>query len=271
MDKTVVVVTGASRGIGRNTARYFAERGWNVIGTGRDEKQIERVRAELQQFDANNDMLPVDVSDPQQVTQAVTAVIERYGHIDLWINNAGAFMGIGLSWEVPAKDWLNDIQTNLFGTMHCVQAILPHMLMRGGGRIINLVGGGTQDAFAYGNAYGVSKTAVARYTENLVVELADRPVKVFALDPGLNDTDMTRYQRESAVGRQYLADMLEPLFSRQHDVPPERLPEWAYRIAQGELDDYVGRIISVYDDIEQLKSNAAQLTDANKLRLRLMR
>jgi NAD(P)-dependent dehydrogenase (short-subunit alcohol dehydrogenase family) len=130
------------------------------------------------------------------------------------------------------------------------------------------VGGGTIGAFKYGNGYGTSKTAIARLTENLVEELAETQVKVFALDPGLNDTDMTRYQRYTGVGQTYLTG-IESLFEQNIDVPPHQAPQYAYYIAAGELDEFVGRVVSVYDDLEQLKSVATNASDSDFYKLRL--
>ncbi|MEH7121556.1 SDR family oxidoreductase [Neobacillus vireti] len=268
MEKQVVVITGATRGIGRNTALFFAEKGFTVIGTGRDSEKLKEVQTELEKFSPHHSMFSMDVTKQADVQQVVENVLEKYGRIDVWINNAGAFMAIGPTWEVKPEDWINDVSTNLFGTFHCVQAVVPVMLNQGFGRIINLVGGGTIGAFKYGNGYGTSKTAIARLTENLVEELAETPVKVFALDPGLNDTDMTRYQRYTDVGQQYLTG-IESLFEQNIDVPPHQAPKFAFLLAAGELDEYVGRVVSVYDDLEQLKTVAANASDSDFYKLRL--
>jgi NAD(P)-dependent dehydrogenase (short-subunit alcohol dehydrogenase family) len=264
----VVVITGASRGIGRNMALFFAEKGYVVIGTGRNIDKLKEVRAELEKISPGHSVEVLDVTQPAEVQRLVEAVKSQYGRIDTWINNAGAFKAIGPTWEVKQEDWINDLTTNLFGPFHCVQAVVPFMINQGHGRIINVVGGGTIDAFKYGNAYGTSKTAVARFTENLSEELMDTPIKVFALDPGLNDTDMTRYQRSTEDGQRYLA-VIEDLFKQNVDVPPHQAPEWGYYMASGELDSYAGRVVSVYEDLEQLKikMNEAHSADLHKLRL----
>jgi NAD(P)-dependent dehydrogenase (short-subunit alcohol dehydrogenase family) len=268
VEKRVVVITGATRGIGRNTALFFAEKGFTVVGTGRDSEKLTEVQTELEEVSPGHSMLSMDVTKQADVQQVLEKVIGKYGRIDVWINNAGAFMAIGPTWEVKPEDWINDVSTNLFGTFHCIQAVVPVMLNQGFGRIINLVGGGTIGAFKYGNGYGTSKTAIARFTENLVEELAETPVKVFALDPGLNDTDMTRYQRYTGVGQTYLTG-IESLFEQNIDVPPHQAPHFAFLLAAGELDEYIGRVVSVYDDVEQLKIIAANTSDSDYYKLRL--
>ncbi|PLS03677.1 hypothetical protein CVD27_13470 [Neobacillus cucumis] len=267
-DKQVVVVTGATRGIGRNTALFFAEKGYKVIGTGRNVEKLKEVERELKDFSSENKMVSMDVTKPMDVKQVVENIFNEYGHIDVWINNAGAFMAIGPTWEVKQEDWVNDVTTNLFGTFYCIQAAVPMMLNQGFGRIINIVGGGTIGAFKYGNGYGTSKTAIARFTENLSEELKNTPIQVFALDPGLNDTDMTRYQRYTEDGQRYLSD-IETVFEQNIDVPPNQAPQFVYYMATGELNDYIGRVVSVYEDLEMLKNISKEATDPDFYKLRL--
>ena len=269
-EKQIAVVTGATRGIGRNTALFFADKGFTVIATGRNEEKLAQLKEELHQHSSGHQVLKMDVTKPEEVDQAVRQIRQNEGRIDVWINNAGAFQAIGPTWEVKKEDWVNDVTTNLFGPFYSVQAVVPLMLEQGSGTVINLVGGGTVDTFKYGNGYGTSKTAVARFTENLAAELEGTPVKVFALDPGLNDTDMTRYQRNTKIGQQYLAG-IEELFEKDVDVPADQAPEWAYYLASGELDAYRGRVVSVYEDLQALKQLAEKQsgeTDYHQLRLK---
>ncbi|WP_046174962.1 SDR family oxidoreductase [Domibacillus indicus] len=266
--KQIAVVTGATRGIGRNTALFFAEKGYTVIGTGRDFEKLKEVKTELEKYSPEHSMISMDVTQPAEIQQAVEKIMEKYGRIDVWINNAGAFKAIGPTWEVKQEDWINDITTNLFGTFHCIQTVVPVMINQDYGSVINVVGGGTAGAFKYGSGYGTSKTGVARLTENVTEELMETPVKVFALDPGLNDTDMTRYQRNSEDGRRYLSE-IEDLFKQNIDVLPYQAPQLAYYMAAGELNEYAGRVISVYEDMEALKNIAKDASEPDFYKLRL--
>ncbi|WP_046181235.1 SDR family oxidoreductase [Domibacillus tundrae] len=266
--KQVVVVTGATRGIGRNTALFFAEKGYTVIGTGRNSEKLKEVKTELEKYSSEHSMVSMDVTQPEEIQQVVENVIRKYGRIDVWINNAGAFKAIGPTWEVKQKDWINDVTTNLFGAFYCVQAVVPLMINQEFGSVINIVGGGTVGAFKYGNGYGTSKTGVARLTENLSEELKETPIKVFALDPGLNDTDMTRYQRNSEDGQRYLS-AIEDLFKQNIDVLPYQAPQLAYYMATGELNEYAGRVVSVYEDLKTLRNIAKDARDPDFYKLRL--
>lgn len=266
--KQVVVVTGATRGIGRNTALFFAEKGYTVVGTGRDPEKLKEVERELKKHSEAHSMVSMDVTRAEDIQRVAENVAGIYGRLDVWINNAGAFKAIGPTWEVDQRDWITDVTTNLFGAFYSVQAVIPVMLKQGFGRMINIVGGGTAGAFMYGNGYGTSKTALARFTENVSEELKQTPIKIFALDPGLNDTDMTRYQRNTKDGQRYLSN-IEDLFKQNIDVPPYQAPQFAYCMANGELNAYAGRVVSVYEELEELKKQAEGAKDPDFFKLRL--
>ncbi|GGF90539.1 SDR family NAD(P)-dependent oxidoreductase [Paenibacillus abyssi] len=266
----VAVITGATRGIGKNMALLFAREGYTVVGTGRDEGKLRELEQELKGVSPSSIAIPLDVRNLDDAKRTAARVVEEFGRIDVWINNAGVFFAIGPTWEVEPSDWVGDVTTNLMGTFNCVHAAIPHMLKRGEGRIINLVGGGTLGEFNYGNAYGTSKTAIARFTENLASELAGTGLRSFALDPGLNDTDMTRYQRETPTGKKYL-DKIEQLFEEHVDVPPSWAPESALQLASGALDAYNGRIVSTYDDADKLAAASSTIADTEHYTLRMTR
>lgn len=264
----VVVITGATRGIGKNMALYFAEQGYKVIGTGRNGHKLLELETQLCKLSPGSASVQMDVQKKESVDEAVRRIREQFETIDVWINNAGAFEAIGPTWEVDPEIWLNDVTTNIFGTFYGIQAAVPVMLEKGHGRIINVVGGGTIGEFKYGNGYGTSKTAIARLTENLDAELEGSGVRAFSLNPGLNDTDMTKFQRETKAGRKYFP-RISQAFEEKKDVPLTWAPELAYQLAQGKLDDYHGRILSVYDDVTNLvdKANELQNNDFFKLRM----
>jgi NAD(P)-dependent dehydrogenase (short-subunit alcohol dehydrogenase family) len=263
-----VVITGASRGIGRNIAMLFARQGYTVVGTGRDVAKLEELERELKPFSDRSRALAMDIRNPEEVKKVAAQVYEELGGIDVWINNAGVFFAIGPTWEVDTEQWVNDVSTNVIGTFHCIQAVVPLMLRQSGGRIINVVGGGTIGEFKYGNGYGTSKTAIARMTENLAAELEGSGVLAFAMDPGLNDTNMTKYQRESEVGQKYFS-FIANMFEQHQDVPPHWAPEMAYQLAEGSMDAYNGRIVSAYEDPEKMSANAALITKTDDYKLRI--
>ncbi|WP_274652130.1 SDR family NAD(P)-dependent oxidoreductase [Paenibacillus humicola] len=266
-NEKAVVITGATRGIGKNMALYFASRGYTVVGTGRDAAKLNELDQELKQFGSSNKAVALDIMDPSNIQDVVQSVVSDLGKIPVWINNAGLFKAIGPTWEVDRDAWIGDLSTNLIGTFQCLHAVIPVMLRQGFGRIINVVGGGTGNAFKYGCAYGVSKTGVARLTENAAAELEGSRVQCFAMDPGLNRTDMTEYQLNTEAGQHYLP-VIKDLFDQKKDVPPERAPKLAFALAEGKLDAYHGRIVSVHEDIEQWESRSDGLSE-NPYKLRI--
>jgi NADP-dependent 3-hydroxy acid dehydrogenase YdfG len=268
VSQKVVVITGATRGIGKNTALYFAGHGYTVVGTGRNEQLLNELEQQLREISPQSHCLHMDVQKRDSVQKAVGQIRSIVDTVDVWINNAGAFAAIGPTWEVDAQTWLNDVSTNLFGVFHCVQAVVPIMLEQGSGRIINVVGGGTIGEFKYGNGYGTSKTAIARFTENLNAELQDSGIKAFSLDPGLNDTDMTKFQRETEVGQTYMARIAEA-FQEKRDAPPHAAPTLAYQVAEGLLDAFHGRMVSIHEDAAVLQEKANELQNDDYFKLRM--
>lgn len=264
----VVVITGATRGIGKNTALYFAEHGYTVVGTGRNEQLLNELDQQLRELSPRSHCLHLDVQQHSSVQKAIGQIRNIVSNVDVWINNAGAFAAIGPTWEVDPAVWINDVSTNLFGVFHCVQAAVPLMLEQGAGRIINVVGGGTIGEFKYGNGYGTSKTAIARFTENLDAELQDTGVTAFALDPGLNDTDMTKYQRETEAGQKYFPRITQA-FAEHRDAPAHLAPTLAYLVGEGKLDAYRGRIVSIHEDADKLQEKANELLNEDYFKLRM--
>lgn len=143
----------------------------------------------------------VDLVDYSQVENAFATIVRELSPVDVLINNAGNYVAIGPVWEVDPDEWWHDVEVNVRTTYNCSRVVLPSMIARGGGRIINLIGGGTAGAFAYGSGYAVGKSGVMRLTECLAQEVSDSNVAVLAMAPGLVRTVMTDYQRTSDAGK----------------------------------------------------------------------
>ncbi|WP_328766318.1 SDR family oxidoreductase [Devosia aurantiaca] len=134
------------------------------------------------------------------------------------------------------------METNVRGTFNCCRAVLPAMLQRGSGRIINLTGGGTGTPFPQGSGYGSSKAAVMRFTESVSGTLDGTGVRIFAMDPGLVRTSMTEFQLTDPAGQQYLSGIAD-MFSRGVNVPPERAAELSVAVGSGRFDRMAGRML----------------------------
>jgi NAD(P)-dependent dehydrogenase (short-subunit alcohol dehydrogenase family) len=178
--------------------------------------------------------------------------VERtLGPVDLLVNNAGTVGPLGPMWEADPGDWWHSIEVNLRGPYLCSRALLPGMIERRHGRIINLSTGVAAVAVAHMGAYVVAKTALTRFTENLAAELANSGVRVFAIGPGTVRTAMTEYVLESEAGKKWLP-WFRRLFDRGRDVPAERAAQLIVQLAAGRADALSGRFIDVSDDLGKL-------------------
>jgi NAD(P)-dependent dehydrogenase (short-subunit alcohol dehydrogenase family) len=184
-DKKVWLVTGAGRGMGVDIARAALAAGHAVVATGRDP---ERVTAALGTHD---DLLAValDITDPASAQAAAQAAVERFGHIDVLINNAGNFFA-GFFEELSPEDFRAQVETNFFGPLNVTRAVLPIMRAQRSGTVVTissvagLVGG------EFTSAYAASKFALEGWMESLVTEVAPYGVRTMVVEPGFFRTDL---------------------------------------------------------------------------------
>ncbi len=184
-DKKVWLVTGAGRGMGVDIARAALAAGHAVVATGRDP---ERVTAAL---GAHDDLLAValDITDPASAQAAAQAAVERFGHIDVLINNAGNFFA-GFFEELSPEDFRAQVETNFFGPLNVTRAVLPVMRAQRSGTVVTissvagLVGG------EFTSAYAASKFALEGWMESLVTEVAPYGVRTMVVEPGFFRTDL---------------------------------------------------------------------------------
>ncbi|CAN5463106.1 hypothetical protein BH09SUM1_BH09SUM1_34250 [soil metagenome] len=185
----VIVITGASSGIGRASALLFAEKGARVVLAARDEEALEDVRAEVRDHGANAITVVCDVSEEDQVEALANTAIKHFGRIDVWVNNAG--VGIfGRAEDVPAEDVRRLIDVNVLGVIYGSQAALRHFLKRGTGSIINVASVLGKVGSPYMSAYAASKHAVVGFSESLRMELVDYPeINVTTIMPAAMNTE----------------------------------------------------------------------------------
>ncbi|MBE9170997.1 SDR family oxidoreductase [Pleurocapsales cyanobacterium LEGE 06147] len=179
-----VIITGASQGIGKATAFLFAEHGYNVVLAARQRDRLEAVAEELQKSGHSTLAVPTDVRDFEQVKRLVETALERYETIEVLINNAGIYIS-GPIEKFSLEDWHQAIDTNLWGYIHTVHALLPHLLARGSGTIVNVGSIGGKTAIPYLTPYTTSKFAVTGFTRALHSELAAKGIQVCGIYPNL--------------------------------------------------------------------------------------
>ena len=191
MEKTVLI-TGATSGIGEACARKFAEGGYNVIITGRRAGRLESLRAELEKAGARVRTLQFDVRDAEAASAAVGSLSEEWSRIDVLVNNAGLALGLDKEYEGSQEDWNIMIDTNIKGLLTMTRLIVPGMVERGSGHVINIGSVAGDAAYACGNVYCATKAAVKAITDGLRIDLADTPVRVTNIKPGLVETEFSR-------------------------------------------------------------------------------
>lgn len=203
---------------------------------------MESVAADINKSGGEAVAYRVDILDTARLAGAIAAIERDLGPIDLLTNNAASFYAIGPIWEVDPDAWWGDIELNIRGTFNCCRAVLPSMLARRSGRLINLTGGGTGTSFPYGSGYGASKAGVLRFTESVSDTLTDTGVRMFAMDPGLVRTSMTEFQMSDAAGQKYLGGIRD-LFANAIDVPPSLAGRLTVEIGSGRFDRLAGRML----------------------------
>ena len=194
------VVTGGGRGIGAAIGRALAAEGAAVLLAARTAADVEGLAEELRGGGAEAWGIACDVADPEQVRALAVAARERFGHADVLVNNAGIATSAPLR-AITLETWNRVFAVNATGTFLCTQALLPGMLERGWGRVVNVASVAGRTAAAYIAAYAASKHAVVGFTRAVAAEVAASGVTVNAVCPGYVDTGMTEESVERIVAK----------------------------------------------------------------------
>lgn len=186
--KRTVLITGATSGIGEACARKFAEGGYRLIITGRRADKLESLKTSL---DTEVLALCFDVRDREAAAQAITGLPEEWSVIDVLINNAGLAQGLEPEYEGDPDDWDRMIDTNIKGLLNMTRLVVPGMVGRNHGHVINVGSVAGDAAYAGGNVYCGTKAAVKAITDGLRIDVAKSAVRVTNLKPGLVETNFS--------------------------------------------------------------------------------
>ena len=245
----VALVTGGGRGIGRNVAIELAGAGMKVAVSARSKDEIEETAAEV-----GGIAIQCDVSDRAQVERMVAETEEKLGPIDLLVANAGTAPDEDKAWEMEPSDWWRTFEVNVLGVYLCCRAVIPGMLERGSGRIVNVASGAAYLPGSSSTAYSASKAAVHRFSETLANQLAGR-IPVFSISPGLVRTRMTDEFGDNAPW-----------------TPPELAPRLVHALASGRFDALAGRYLHAeHDEIDDLERRADEIVENDLNAIRLQR
>jgi NAD(P)-dependent dehydrogenase (short-subunit alcohol dehydrogenase family) len=252
----VALVTGASSGIGRNLVEGLAARGVAVAGFARNEEKLTAAMAGVAgSTGARTLAVTADVTDRASVDAAVARVADELGRVDLLVNNAGAIDVAEVPiWEADPDQWWDVVGSHLRGAQLMVRAVVPGMLARGHGRVINLASGMSTFANRDYSAYSVAKTGLMRLTEALALSFQGSGLFAFDVAPGVVDTPMTR--------------SMEMWRGFTDWTPPERAVELVCAVAAGELDAWSGRFLHSGKDELAVVRGIEPEGAARQLRLR---
>lgn len=190
MFKTTVLITGASRGIGAECARAFAKNGYNVaINYFRSEKNALDLKAEINDGGGVAEVFKADVSDEKQVEEMISAVVKRFGKINVLVANAGVAKS-GVFSDMTQSDFDKIFDTNVRGVFNVVKGVLPHMYERESGSIVTISSIWGQTGGSCEVLYSMSKAAIIGMTKALAKEVAPMHIRVNSVSPGAIDTDM---------------------------------------------------------------------------------
>jgi NAD(P)-dependent dehydrogenase (short-subunit alcohol dehydrogenase family) len=246
----VALVTGGGRGIGQGIARELAGAGMRVAVSARTGSEVEETARELGGL-----AVEADVSRADDVERMVAATERELGPIDLLVNNAGIARWEERAWEDDPAGWWHVFEVNVLGAYLVSRAVIPGMIERGRGRIVNTGSGAAYLPGVSNTAYGASKSALYRFGEALARQLEPHGIPVFTISPGLVRTAMTDSNFPDDAPW----------------TPPELAPRLVRELASGRLDRLSGRYIHAeHDDPDDLAARADEIVanDLNAIRLR---
>lgn len=191
MEKKIVMVTGATSGIGEACARKFARGRYNVIITGRRKEKLDTLRRELENMGAEVLAMEFDVRERASARKAVDFLKGKWANINVLINNAGLALGLDKEYEGSFEDWDTMIDTNIKGLLNMTRFVVPGMVERNEGHIINIGSVAGDAAYANGNVYCATKAAVKALSDGLRIDVAESNVRVTNLKPGLVQTNFS--------------------------------------------------------------------------------
>jgi len=229
MEAKTVLITGATSGIGKATAYRLAQSKMQLIICGRRTEELDKIREDLSKL-TSVISLCFDVSDNQQVTNAIGSLPEDFQNIDILINNAGNAHGLDKIQDGNTDDWDKMIDSNVKGVLYVAKAVIPRMVKKSSGHIINIGSLAGREVYEKGNVYCASKHAVNAISKGMRIDLNKHNIKVSEINPGLVETEFSKvrfkgddiadtiYKGYKALQAEDIAEIIEFVISRPHHV-----------------------------------------------------
>lgn len=264
------IVTGSGRGIGRAIAVEFARQGANVVICARRKSNLAETARIIRKEGGSVLAVPTDVTRAAQVTRLVGKALAEFGGIDVLFNNAASFRSFGAPWEADPRLWWRDVEVNTLGPFLMARAVLPHMLERNEGVVINMNGGGALTYLTGGSGYGCSKAFLLRWTETLAKELEKEKseVIVVAIGPGFVHTETTELQRRDKLAIKWIPSSKE-LLDAGKSRPPEDCAKAAVWMLRRLCPEMHGRIFEVDTNFGEIAARAAEIKEKDLYVMRL--
>ncbi len=187
----IAFITGASSGIGQSTARLFAKEGAKILVCGRRGERLEQLAGEIEGQGTAVRAFPLDVRNPRSVAEAFSGLPEEWASVDILVNNAGLSRGMDKLHEGRLDDWEEMIDTNIKGLLYVSREVIPGMVRRGSGHIINIGSIAGYEVYPGGNVYCATKFAVRALSRGLRLDLVGTPVRVSEIAPGMVETEFS--------------------------------------------------------------------------------
>jgi NAD(P)-dependent dehydrogenase (short-subunit alcohol dehydrogenase family) len=267
----VALVTGGSRGLGRAFAQALAAAGAAVAVTARTEEQLSDTVKLIRSSGGVAFAFPADVTDKFGMSQVIAQIELDIGPVDVLVNNAGVITPLGYDWEVDPDEWWRSLEVNLRGPFLCTRAMLPSMMARRRGRIVNISSSAAYNVHPWATSYCAAKAGLTHFTRCLGSAVKEYGISVFAYNPRLVRTDLAE---------QLAASPNMPEDARAHYQ--QRLDEGRYNsledaarklmyLVSGKADRLSGRLISTADSEEHLARNVDKILEEDLYTLRLQR
>lgn len=250
-DKSVIV-TGASRGIGEATARYFADQGASVVLAARSEDRISRIAHEIKKTGGTASAVPCDVSRYDQVRDLIDHAVARHGRIDIIINNAGLIDPISRLADSDPEAWAHIVDVNYKGVYYGLRTAIPHMVAQGGGTVINISSGAATGALEGWSHYCSTKAAVLSLTRCADKEYRDSGVRVIGLSPGTVATEMQVQIKTSGI------NPVSRLDASAH-IPPEWVARTIAYLCSSAADRHRGTDFSLKTEEGRLEAGLVEV------------